>query len=53
VSLDPQLVTAIGATCVAGYMMTVVGLKKNGLEWRRRRWTCPSCGRDHAVCTCA
>jgi len=51
VHLDPQLVTAIGATCCVGWMMTTAGMLKNGLEWRRRK-SCPSCGRDVRACRC-
>jgi len=45
-TLDPHLVTVAAATCFAGWLMTQAGLEKSALERRRRRRTCPSCGRD-------
>jgi NADH pyrophosphatase NudC (nudix superfamily) len=52
VTIDPQLVIAIGATCAAGYIMTVAGVSKSGLEWRRHTRICPSCGKRESVCSC-
>jgi hypothetical protein len=34
------------------YLMMFVGVRKTGLEWRRRRRVCPSCGRDASYCRC-
>ena len=53
-TLDPQLATAAALTMASGYTMYVAGIKKHVLEWRRRRRTCPSCGRllDGAGCSC-
>jgi hypothetical protein len=36
-----------------GWVMTVAGVQKSALEWRRRRRICPSCGREiqARVCT--
>jgi hypothetical protein len=33
--------------------MAIAGVKKNALEWKRRRRTCPSCGRDIVGRTCS
>jgi hypothetical protein len=33
------------ATVVAGGLMALSGLEKSALELKRRRRTCPSCGR--------
>jgi hypothetical protein len=42
-----------GATFLAGYLMTIAGVHKNTLEWRRRGRRCPSCGRDsQRSCRC-
>jgi hypothetical protein len=49
---DPHLMTIAIATVGAGWLMTLAGLQKSALEWRKRRRVCPSCGREiHArVC---
>jgi NADH pyrophosphatase NudC (nudix superfamily) len=44
-SLDPHMVVLLLSTTAAGLLMSIAGLGKNGLEWRRRRRICPSCGR--------
>jgi recombinational DNA repair protein RecR len=51
--LDPHLATLAIVTLVAGWLMMVSGLQKSALEWRRRRRTCPSCGRiiEERVCS--
>lgn len=36
---------AVLATVGVGVWMAIAGVQKNALEWRRRRRTCPSCGR--------
>jgi hypothetical protein len=54
-SLDPHLVVLVLSTTAAGLMMSIAGLRKNGLEWRQRRRICPSCGRDlrgSSACAC-
>jgi hypothetical protein len=53
-SLDPHLVVLLLSTTGAGLMMSIAGLRKNGLEWRQRRRICPSCGRElrGSVCAC-
>jgi len=51
--LTPQLI-ALMASTGAGVWMAVAGVQKSALEWRRRRRTCPSCGRaiDGRTCGC-
>jgi NADH pyrophosphatase NudC (nudix superfamily) len=53
--LDPQIAVLAVVTMGVGYLMTVAGLSKSALEWRRRCRTCPSCGRTirERVCKCA
>jgi formate dehydrogenase maturation protein FdhE len=51
-TLDPQIVVFVALAMAVGWTMTFSGLKKNVLEPKHRRRTCPSCGRhiDGAVC---
>jgi NADH pyrophosphatase NudC (nudix superfamily) len=53
-SLDPHVVVLLLSTTAAGLMMSIAGLRKNGLEWRQRRRICPSCGREvrDSACGC-
>ncbi len=53
-SLDPHLAVLLLSTTAAGLMMSIAGLRKNGLEWRQQRQICPSCGRElrRSVCAC-
>jgi hypothetical protein len=51
--LDPEVVTALVSTTGVGFLMLFSGVKKNALEWRRRRRTCPSCGRIITGRTCS
>jgi succinate dehydrogenase/fumarate reductase-like Fe-S protein len=44
-SLDPQLLAMIAGTTGVGFLMTIAGVQKSALEWRRRQRSCPSCGR--------
>jgi hypothetical protein len=32
--------------------MAIAGVQKNALEWKRRKRTCPSCGREIPGRTC-
>jgi hypothetical protein len=50
--LTPQLVAAFAATTGVGFLMIISGVQKSMLEWRQRRRTCPSCGRQIAGRTC-
>jgi hypothetical protein len=52
-SPDPHLLIAAAVTMAAGYTMFVAGIKKHGLESKRRKRICPSCGCriDGRVCS--
>jgi hypothetical protein len=44
---------ALLASTGAGVWMTVAGVRKSALEWRKPKRTCPSCGRNITGNTCA
>jgi hypothetical protein len=44
-TLDPQLLAMLVGTTGVGFLMLMAGVQKSALEWRRRRRSCPSCGR--------
>jgi ribosomal protein L37AE/L43A len=52
--LDPHITLIAVVTMGVGYVMTVAGIHKSLLEWRRRGRVCPSCGRTIVarVCDC-
>jgi hypothetical protein len=50
--LSPQLVAVFAVTTGVGFLMMVSGVQKSMLEWRQRRRTCPSCGRQIAGRNC-
>jgi hypothetical protein len=52
-TLAPHLATLALATLAIGWLMTMAGLQKNALELRKRRRTCPSCGRRIDSRTCS
>jgi hypothetical protein len=43
---------ALFASTGVGVWMALAGVQKSALEWRRRKRTCPSCGRDITGNTC-
>ena len=49
---DPNAALLIAIASAAAWLMMQAGLAKNMLELRRKRHTCPSCGR-HDRCTCS
>jgi hypothetical protein len=51
--IDPHIAMLAVATLASGWLMAHAGLQKGALERRRRRRSCPSCGRhlDARVCT--
>lgn len=51
--LDPTIALLAVVSCGVGYLMTLAGVHKSALEWRRRERTCPSCGRHIAGRTCS
>jgi hypothetical protein len=51
-TLDPQMTMIAALTTGVGYLMIQSGLAKSALELKRRRRTCPSCGRHTDTCGC-
>ena len=51
---EPHLAMLIVSTVGIGLWMSLAGLQKSALEWKRRRRICPSCGRQLRgnVCNC-
>ena len=51
--MTPQLAGLFAATTGVGFLMMLAGVQKHALEWRRRRRSCPSCGRhiEERVCS--
>ena len=43
--LQSNIPVLAAVTCAIGYLMTLAGVNKSALEWKRRRRACPSCGR--------
>jgi hypothetical protein len=52
-TFDPHLITLAAATLGVGWLMTLAGLQKSALEFRRRRRVCPSCGRHINARVCS
>ena len=52
-TLDPHIALLGMTTLVVGYQMAVAGIQKSALEWRRRKRTCPSCGRRIEARVCS
>jgi hypothetical protein len=50
--ITPELAAVFAATTGVGFLMLLSGVQKSLLEWRHRRRTCPSCGRQIAGRTC-
>jgi hypothetical protein len=51
-TFDPHIATLALATLAIGWLMTMAGLQKSALELKKRRRTCPSCGRRIEARTC-
>jgi NADH pyrophosphatase NudC (nudix superfamily) len=54
--LDPQVAILLASSTGVGFLMTMAGVHKSALEWRRRRRVCPSCGRQlerGSACACS
>jgi len=51
---DPQVTFLMASTLCVGVLMSLAGLQKSALEWKRRRRFCPSCGHQlrgrHCAC---
>jgi NADH pyrophosphatase NudC (nudix superfamily) len=41
---DPHMAVLVASIAGVGVLMSLAGLQKSALEWRRRRRVCPSCG---------
>jgi hypothetical protein len=52
VSIDPHIELFMALASGAAWLMMKAGLGKNMLELKRRRVTCPSCGRQQP-CRCS
>lgn len=55
-TFDPHVLTIAVTTLGIGWLMTVAGLQKSALEFKKRRRVCPSCGRyiqDRVCSSCA
>ena len=48
-ALHPEVTIAL--SLAVAWLMVRAGLAKNALEFRRKRYVCPSCGKDQG-CTC-
>jgi hypothetical protein len=51
--LDTNIAALVAVTWAVGYLMTLAGLGKSALEWKRRRRVCPSCGRQIQARVCS
>ena len=51
--LDSNIAVLAAVTWAIGYLMTLAGVNKSALEWKRRRRVCPSCGRHLEGRVCA
>jgi hypothetical protein len=51
VTMDPHVELLMALASAAAWLMMRAGLAKNALELKRKRPTCPSCGR-HDGCSC-
>jgi hypothetical protein len=43
---DPHFAILIASIAGVGLLMSLAGVQKSALEWRRRRRICPSCGHE-------
>jgi len=50
-SIDPHVELVMALASGAAWLMMKAGISKNGLELKRKRKACPSCGR-HDRCSC-
>jgi NADH pyrophosphatase NudC (nudix superfamily) len=52
---DAHLTILLVSTAGVGVLMSLAGLQKSALEWKRRRRICPSCGHQlrgrHCSCS--
>jgi NADH pyrophosphatase NudC (nudix superfamily) len=54
-TLDPHMAVLVASTAGVGLLMSLAGLQKSALEWKRRRRICPSCGHElrRGLCGCS
>jgi hypothetical protein len=52
-TLHMNIAMIVMVTLLAGWLMTIAGVQKSALEWRRRRRICPSCGREIRARCCS
>ena len=45
-TLSPQLVALFALTTAVGWLMILLGVWKQSLDWTRRPELCPGCGRQ-------
>ena len=51
-TFDPQIATLVAVMMAVGWTMTFSGVAKHMLELKRRRRTCPACGRHITGAVC-
>jgi hypothetical protein len=50
--LDPEIIMLAALTTAFGWTMLFAGTRKRALEFKRRKRTCPACGRTIAGRVC-
>jgi len=51
--LEPHALGLFASTFAVALLMALAGIQKSVLEWKNRRRTCPSCGRElRSGCVC-
>jgi hypothetical protein len=53
-TLDPHIFGLAASITGVALLMSLAGLQKSALEWKRRRRICPSCGHElrGRACNC-
>ena len=49
---DPHMAVLVASITGVGLLMSLAGLQKSALEWKRRRRICPSCSHELRGRTC-
>ena len=52
-TLNPELVALFAGTSGVGLFMILAAVQKHALDWRRKRRSCPACGRVIEARRCA
>jgi hypothetical protein len=50
--MDLHLVLLVVVAAAVAYLMTLAGVEKRAIEWKRASRRCPSCGRAGRDCSC-